>query len=59
MDPQKYGRITPDIPLIRGHTAPVVDLRISSLNPNILATGSDGIFKIKQHFFSAKINILF
>jgi WD40 repeat protein len=42
MDPNKYGRINPDIPLIRGHTSPVVDLRFSPLNPNILATGSDG-----------------
>jgi len=46
MDPYKYTRITADIPLIRGHNAPVVELRLNPLKNNILATGSDGIFYI-------------
>lgn len=46
---RQFERAMPDIPLIRGHEAPVLDVKFSPFSPDILATGGDdAVVKIWQ-----------
>jgi hypothetical protein len=42
LDSTKFGRLSANIPLIRGHTGPVLDVKFSPFKSNLLATASDG-----------------
>jgi hypothetical protein len=47
MDSTKFARLNPNIPLIRGHTGPVLDVKFSPFRSNLLATSSEGKINIK------------
>lgn len=47
MKAYEYKRLEADLPLIRGHAAPVIDFDFSPFNDNLLATASeDGTIKL-------------
>ena len=46
MDSTKFVRLNANIPLIRGHNGPVLDVKFSPFRSNLLATASEGIINI-------------